>query len=163
MKTVDRKIGQNKSSKVKLSDDENIKLNEIKLEMFQIQIYIITEKENQLKMKVEKNKNTINLDEILVEDEEEQKENSIEDNFEDANDNEEEFYQSSIVSPNKSSIANFSINPLKAVSGLVQKDSVEVQNIKKSMLDLSREKSSIRNKIVSKNSIIFCSTIYPTY
>ncbi len=148
LKIVEKKVNQNKNvKKLKYSNHESIKIDEIKLEMLNIQINIITEKENQLKMKLEKNKNMINLNEILIEDEQNE-EDSLEENFEDANDNEEEFYQSSIASSNISCISNFSINPIK-VSGLVQQDSIEVKNIKKYLLDLSREKSSIRNKLVS--------------
>jgi hypothetical protein len=147
-KIVEKKVNQNKNIKtLKNSNHESIKIDEIKLEMLKIQINIITEKENQLKMKLEKNKNIINLNAILIEDEQD-KEDSLEENFEDANDNEEEFYQSSIASSNISCISNFSINPIK-VSGLVQQDSIEVKNIKKYLLDLSREKSSTRNKLVS--------------
>ena len=156
LKIIERKEMSSLQNK-KPSDDEAIRLNEIRLEMLKIQINSITEKENSLKMKLEKNKNKIDISEIieeerLIAEENEKSEDSLisnEENFEDANDNVEEFYEASMISTNKSSISNISIKIPESKSSLVQKDSVEIENTKKQLLDLSREKSSMRNKIVS--------------
>ena len=125
-----------------------------------IRVNVISEQESQLKLKAkfEKNRtNTIenNISEII--EEESQKsmlyskkddcDSSSEDNFEDANDDEQEFFETMST---KSFISNVSLN--SSVSTIPinnnRKNNQKLDKLNTELLNLSREKSSLRNKLV---------------
>jgi hypothetical protein len=141
-------------NKNKILNDEALK--KLKLKMFQIEIDVIAENENRIKIQLKKLRNTIEKDinEIIQEEKhqeyfkkcmETQSNNNMDsgddDNFEDANDNEDEFYDA--VQINKS---------IKEVDKMLKKDNSE--GLKKDLLDYSRKKCLIRNKMVDYESII---------